>query len=66
MTQRQVSPHAIASYRDTFLLFFQFARQRTKKAPCGLAFSDVDVDLVEAFLGDLEKGRGLCAAATCA
>jgi site-specific recombinase XerD len=61
MTQRQVSPHTIASYRDTFRLFFQFARQRTNKAPCELAFSDVDVDLVEAFLSDLEKGRGLCA-----
>jgi integrase/recombinase XerD len=61
MTQRQVSPHTIASYRDTFRLFFQFVRQRTKKAPCELAFSDVDVDLVEAFLSDLERGRGLCA-----
>ena len=61
MTQRQVSPHTIASYRDTFRLFFQFARRRTKKAPGELAFSDVDVDLVEAFLGDLENGRGICA-----
>ena len=61
MTQRQVSPHTIASYRDTFRLFFQFARQRTKKTPCELAFSDIDVDLVEAFLSDMEKGRGICA-----
>lgn len=61
MTQRQVSPHTIASYRDTFRLFFLFARQRTKKAPCQLAFSDIDVDLVEAFLADLEQRRGICA-----
>src|SRR5665213_3956685 len=61
MTQRQVSPHTIASYRDTFRLFFQFARQRTKKAPSELAFSDVDVDLVEAISGDMENGRGICA-----
>jgi hypothetical protein len=38
-----------------------FARQRTKKAPCQLAFSDIDVDLVEAFLADLEQRRGICA-----
>lgn len=61
MMQRQASPHTVASYRDTFRLFYQFARQRTKKAPCELAFSDIDVDLVEAFLGDLERSRGLCA-----
>jgi site-specific recombinase XerD len=61
MTQRQVSPHTIASYRDTFRLFFEFARQRTKKAPCDLAFSDIDVDLIEAFLADLEQRRGICA-----
>jgi site-specific recombinase XerD len=61
MMQRQVSPHTIASYRDTFRLFFQFAWHRTKKSPCDLAFSDVDVDLIEAFLDELEKGRDLCA-----
>jgi site-specific recombinase XerD len=61
ITQRQVSPHTIASYRDTFRLFLQFARQRIKKAPSELAFSDIDVDLIEAFLSDLEKGRGICA-----
>lgn len=61
MMQRQASPNTVASYRDTFRLFYQFARQRTKKAPCELAFSDIDVDLVEAFLGDLERSRGLCA-----
>jgi len=27
IAQRQVSPHTIASYRDTFRLFLQFARQ---------------------------------------
>jgi hypothetical protein len=61
ITQRQVSPHTIASYRDTFRLFLQFARGRTKKAPSDLAFSDVHVDLVEAFLTDLETSRGISA-----
>lgn len=61
MTQRQVSPHTIASYRDTFRLFFQFAHERIKKAPCALGFSDIDVDLIEAFLVHMENGRGICA-----
>ncbi len=61
MTQRQVSHHTIASYRDTYRLFLQFAHERKKKAPCELTFSDIDVDLIEAFLADLENGRGICA-----
>jgi site-specific recombinase XerD len=61
ITQRQVSPHTIASYRDTFRLFLQFARQRIKKAPSDLEFSDIDVNLVEAFLADLESSRRICA-----
>jgi len=28
MTQRKVSPHTIASYRDTFRLLLQFAQKR--------------------------------------
>ena len=55
MRQRQVSPHTIASYRDTFRLFLQFAQQRLKKSPSALCFSDIDVLLVEAFLTDLEQ-----------
>ena len=33
MTQRRVSPHTIASYRDTFRLLLQFAQKRVRKAP---------------------------------
>ena len=33
MTQRKVSPHTIASYRDTFRLLLQFAQKRLRKAP---------------------------------
>lgn len=61
ITQKQVSPHTIASYRDTFRLFLQFARRRTHKAPSDLAFSDISVDLIETFLTDLEKSRGISA-----
>jgi len=61
ITQRQVSPNTIASYRDTFRLFLQFAQKHLKKCPSDLAFSDVDVTLVEAYLDDLENSRGISA-----
>ncbi len=61
IAQRQVSPHTIASYRDTFRLFLQFAQQRLHKAPNDLRFSDMDVSLVETFLNDLEQSRGISA-----
>jgi site-specific recombinase XerC len=32
-TQRKVSPHTVASYRDTFRLLLQFAQKRLRKAP---------------------------------
>jgi site-specific recombinase XerD len=61
ITQKQASPHTIASYRDTFRLFLQFVHARTRKAPTDLAFEDIDVDLIEKFLTDLEKNRGISA-----
>ena len=36
LTQRQASPHTVASYRDTFRLLLAFAHQRTGKAPAQL------------------------------
>lgn len=61
ITQKQASPHTIASYRDTFRLFLQFARRQTSKAPSDLALSDINVDLIESFLTDLEKHRSISA-----
>lgn len=57
MTQRKVSPHTIASYRDTFRLLLQFAQKRLRKAPSQLAMDDLNASLVNAFLDDLEKRR---------
>src|SRR5215813_1984789 len=57
MTQRKVSPHTIASYRDTFRLLLQFAQKRLRKAPSQLGLDDLDASLVGAFLGDLENRR---------
>jgi site-specific recombinase XerD len=57
MTQRKVSPHTIASYRDTFRLLLQFAQKRLRKAPSQLGLADLDASLVDAFLTDLENQR---------
>jgi integrase/recombinase XerD len=57
MTQRKVSHHTIASYRDTFRLLLQFAQKRLRKAPSQLALHDLDASLVGAFLEDLENCR---------
>jgi len=57
MMQRKVSPHTIASYRDTFRLLLQFAQKRLRKAPSQLSLADLDASLVDAFLADLENQR---------
>jgi integrase/recombinase XerD len=58
LTQRQVSPHTVASYRDTFRLLLAFAQQRTGKAPSRLVLADLDAPLIGAFLDHLEHERG--------
>jgi len=59
MTQRQASPHTIASYRDTFRLLLAFAGKQLHKPPSSLDLSDLDAPLIGAFLNDLEKRRGV-------
>lgn len=61
MQQRQVSPHTIISYRDTFRLLLKFAQQRLHTPPALLTFKAVDAPLIVAFLDHLEKHRGLSA-----
>lgn len=58
MSQRQASPHTIASYRDTFRLLLTFVRERLQKPPSQLALEEIDAPLVGAFLDSLEKSRG--------
>jgi site-specific recombinase XerD len=58
--QRNVSPHTIAAYRDTFRLLLTFAQQRLHKPPSVLPLSALDVPLVAAFLGHLEMQRRNC------
>lgn len=56
--QRQVSPHTVVAYRDTFRLLLAFAQRRTGKAPMRLELPDLDAPLIVAFLEHLEKDRG--------
>jgi site-specific recombinase XerD len=57
LQQKHVSSHTIASYRDTFRMLLQFIHRRLHKAPCRLAFEEVDAPLIAEFLQDLEKSR---------
>lgn len=57
MRQRQVSPHTISSYRDTFRLLLLFAKKHLRRAPERLALTEIDAPLIVAFLDDLETTR---------
>jgi site-specific recombinase XerD len=57
IAQRRVSPHTIASYRDTFRLLLQFSQKRLRKPPSQLALADLNAPLLGKFLDDLEAGR---------
>ena len=59
MQERRVSPHTIASYRDTFRLFLKFIQQRLHKTPATVVFEEIDAPLVTSFLDHLEKQRGV-------
>lgn len=61
MRQRQVSPHTVSSYRDTFRLLLHFANRRLHKQPSDLALEDIDAPLITAFLDDLEANRKITA-----
>ncbi len=58
MTQRRVSPHTVAAYRDTFKLLLHFAHARSGKQPARLDLVDLDAPLIAAFLHHLETNRG--------
>ena len=58
VTERGVSAHTIASYRDTFQLLLGYAQERTGRPPSALTLEDLDTSLVLAFLDHLENVRG--------
>jgi DNA mismatch endonuclease Vsr len=55
--QLQASPRMIASYRDTMHLLLRFAQEQTGKAPCSLAWGDLDETLISSFLEHLGQQR---------
>lgn len=57
MAQRNVSPHTIAAYRDTFRLLFAHAQERLGKAPSALTLEDLDSSFIGGFLDHLEHAR---------
>jgi site-specific recombinase XerD len=59
MQQRQVSPHTIASYRDTFCRLLKFVEQRLHRAPSQLLFKEMTAPLIGKFLDHLEKHDGI-------
>ena len=57
IAQRKVSPHTIASYRDTFRLLLNFAAKQLDQAPSKLTLADLNAPLVAAFLDYIQKTR---------
>ena len=58
LSQRNASPHTIASYRDTFRLLLAFAQDRLRKLPTTVALEDLEAPFIGRFLDHLETGRG--------
>lgn len=56
--QRRASPHTVTAYRDAFKLLLAYAAQRTGKPPSTLQLTDIDAELVTAFLDHLQHERG--------
>ena len=55
--QRQASPNTIAAYRDAFKLLLGFASQQTGRPPSSLDITDLDAEMIAAFLDYLEHER---------
>ena len=56
--QRAISPRTIATYRDAFVLFLDFAVVRLHKQPTAVQLEDITPALILAFLDHLEQVRG--------
>jgi len=61
LQQKQVSPHTVASYRDTFCLLLRYAQQRLHKTPAKLTLAELNAPLIIAFLDHLQQERGTSA-----
>ncbi|HEX9544929.1 MAG TPA: site-specific integrase, partial [Pyrinomonadaceae bacterium] len=54
---RNVSPHTIASYRDSLVLLLRFVAAQQRRCVSLLDFKDVSAELILRFLSDLESER---------
>ena len=57
VAQRALSPCTVACYRDALMLFLAFAGRKLGKEPSALRLSDIQSDLILAFLDHLERER---------
>jgi site-specific recombinase XerD len=57
VTQRAVSPRTVACYRDGLMLFLGFAERQLGKPPTSMRLTDIEPDLILAFLDHLEQKR---------
>jgi integrase/recombinase XerD len=57
ISQRQVSPHTLLAYRDTFRLLLGFLHARTGRPPSLLDLADLDAAAISAFLDHLQQDR---------
>ena len=62
ITQKNASPHTIASYRDCLRLLLNFVHETTGTQPSKLRLDDLDAPVIGAFLNHLEQDRGLSVA----
>ena len=56
--QRAMSPRTVATYRDGFVLFLDFATAHLHRQPTALMLQDITPALILAFLDHLEQDRG--------
>ena len=61
LQQKCVSPHTIASYRDTFCLLLRYAKNQLHKTPEKLSLPELNASLIVAFLDYLQQERGTSA-----
>ena len=57
VAQRALSPCTVACYRDALKLFVGFAARKLGRAPSALRLTDIQPELILAFLDHLERER---------
>ena len=58
ISQRNASPRTIQSYRDAMKLLLTYVRERTGTPPVRLDWTQLDAEMITAFLNHLEHNRG--------